>query len=175
MPRKTKTETDVRITIAAGLFVTHTRDIQEIANMLDTTERNVYRWSITDLWKETLRILDYKGDQRFRIGSRQVQKNTKDNRLRAIFGFDGNIINWDQVTEIEVMFDDAGSGFEKYSIYVYGGSGVRTIIYTGSLEECSIIMAEIKSEIANANPSGVFDVSEFKESSDFRERMRTVG
>ena len=57
MPKKSKTETDVRITIAAGLFVIHTRDAQEIASMLDTTERNVYRWSKTDLWEEILQTL----------------------------------------------------------------------------------------------------------------------
>ena len=41
MPNKSRTETDIRITVAAGLFATYTRDAKEITNKLNTTERNI--------------------------------------------------------------------------------------------------------------------------------------
>ena len=45
MPKRSKTELDILITVAAGLFATHTRDAKEIANLLDTSERSVHRWA----------------------------------------------------------------------------------------------------------------------------------
>ena len=45
MPKRSKAELDILITIAAGLFAIHTRDAKEIANLLDTSERSVHRWA----------------------------------------------------------------------------------------------------------------------------------
>ena len=71
MANKSKTETNIRITIAAGIFATHTRDAKEIADMLKTTERNIHRWAEKDLWAEVLHTLDYKGERNFRVRSRR--------------------------------------------------------------------------------------------------------
>ena len=60
---------------------------------------------------------------------------------------------------------------DEYTIYAHGHGGARTIINSGSLDACIIIMTEIKSEIADSNSSGIFDVSDFKRSSNFRERL----
>ena len=62
-----KAETDILVTIAAGLFATHTRDAKEIANLLNTTERNVYRWAKEDLWEDVLRTLNYEDERHFRV------------------------------------------------------------------------------------------------------------
>ena len=43
MPKRSKAETDILVTVAAGLFATHTRDAKEIANLLNTSERSVHR------------------------------------------------------------------------------------------------------------------------------------
>ena len=40
MPKRSKAELDILITVAAGLFATHTRDAKEIANLLNTSERS---------------------------------------------------------------------------------------------------------------------------------------
>ena len=61
------TETDILVTVAAGLFATHTRDAKEIASLLNTTERNVHRWAERDKWEEVLQTLDYEGERNFRI------------------------------------------------------------------------------------------------------------
>ena len=45
MGNKSKSEMDILISVAAGLFATHTRDAKEIARILDTTERTVQRWA----------------------------------------------------------------------------------------------------------------------------------
>ena len=67
MPKRSKAELDILITIAAGLFATHTRDAKEIANLLDTSERSVHRWAERDKWKEVLQTLNYKGERNFRV------------------------------------------------------------------------------------------------------------
>lgn len=175
MPKKSKIETNIRITVAAGLFVTHTRDAQEIADMLDTTERNVYRWSKSDLWQDTLETLNYEGGQNFRINQTDVNERPEDKRLRAIIGSGGNIINWDQVIEIEMESNrDESTTSDEYSIYAYGQSGHRPIIYSGSLSSCIIIMAELRSEIADSNSTRIFDISDFRRTSDYRERVATL-
>lgn len=38
MPNKSRTETDIRITVAVGLFATYTRDAKEIAEHLNTAD-----------------------------------------------------------------------------------------------------------------------------------------
>jgi uncharacterized protein YjcR len=76
MPNKSRTETDIRITVAAGLFATYTRDAKEIADKLDTTERNIHRWAERDRWKEVLQTLGYTGERSFRI---QTSRNSQNN------------------------------------------------------------------------------------------------
>ncbi len=71
MPKRSKVETDIRITVAAGLFATHTRDAKEIATKLNTTERNIHRWAEKELWDEVLQILGYKGERNFRVRARR--------------------------------------------------------------------------------------------------------
>ena len=67
MPARSKAKTDTLVTIAAGLFATHTRDAKEIASLLDTTERSVHRWAKTDVWETVLKTLDYEGERNFRV------------------------------------------------------------------------------------------------------------
>ena len=67
MPKRSKVETDILVTVAAGLFVTHTRDAKEIASLLNTSERSVHRWAERDKWEEVLQTLNYKGDRNFRV------------------------------------------------------------------------------------------------------------
>ena len=40
--KRGKAETDILVTVATGLFATHTRDTKKIASLLNTTERNVH-------------------------------------------------------------------------------------------------------------------------------------
>ena len=42
MPKRSKAETDIFVTVAAELFATHTRDAKEIARLLNTTDRTVH-------------------------------------------------------------------------------------------------------------------------------------
>ena len=71
MPKRSKAETDILVTIAAGLFATRTRDAKEIANLLNTSERNVHRWAEREKWKEVLKILGYEGEHNFRVKPRR--------------------------------------------------------------------------------------------------------
>ena len=64
-------ETDIFVTAAAGLFATHTRDAKEIASLLNTTERTVYRWAEREKWEEVLQTLGYKGERNFRVKPRR--------------------------------------------------------------------------------------------------------
>lgn len=68
-PRKAKT--DIRVTVAAGLFVKRTRDAKEIARLLNTTERTVHRWAERDKWEEVLQTLNYEGERNFRVKPRR--------------------------------------------------------------------------------------------------------
>ena len=65
MPKRSKAELDILITIAAGLFAIHTRDAKEIANLLDTSERSVHRWAEREKWEEVLQTLNYEGERNF--------------------------------------------------------------------------------------------------------------
>ena len=71
MPKRSKAELDILITVAAGLFATHTRDAKEIANLLGTSERSVHRWAKEDLWEEVLQTLNYEGEHNFRVKPRR--------------------------------------------------------------------------------------------------------
>ena len=67
MPRHTKAQTEIYITAAATLFVRHTRDANEIASLLDTTDRSIHRWSKQPRWTEVLDLLNYDGERHFRV------------------------------------------------------------------------------------------------------------
>ena len=67
MPKRSKAELDILITVAAGLFATHTRDAKKIANLLDTSERSVHRWAEREKWEEVLQTLNYEGERNFRV------------------------------------------------------------------------------------------------------------
>ena len=67
MPARSKAKTDTLVTVAAGLFATHTRDAKEIASLLDTSERSVHRWAKTDVWETVLKTLNYEGERNFRV------------------------------------------------------------------------------------------------------------
>lgn len=71
MPKRSKAETDILVTIAAGLFALHTRDAKEIARLLNTTERTIHRWAVRDKWKEVLKTLNYEGERNFRVKPRR--------------------------------------------------------------------------------------------------------
>ena len=69
MANRSKSERDIHIIVAAGLFATLTRDAQEIGDMLDTSERSIHRWAKEPLWDEVLETLDYDGERNFRVRS----------------------------------------------------------------------------------------------------------
>ena len=71
MAKRSKDEIDILVTVAAGLFATHTRDAKEIGKLLNTTERNVHRWAEREKWEEVLQILNYKGERNFRVKPRR--------------------------------------------------------------------------------------------------------
>ena len=71
MPKRSKAETDILVTVAAGLFALHTRDAKEIASLLNTTERTVHRWAAREKWKEVLKTLKYEGERNFRVKPRR--------------------------------------------------------------------------------------------------------
>ena len=71
MPRHTKAQTEIYITAAATLFVRHTRDANEIASLLDTTDRSIHRWSKQPRWTEVLDTLNYDGERHFRVRQRR--------------------------------------------------------------------------------------------------------
>lgn len=71
MPKRSKHELDILITIAAGLFATHTRDAKEIATLLNTSERSVHRWAEQEKWEQVLQTLDYAGERNFRVKPRR--------------------------------------------------------------------------------------------------------
>ena len=74
MPRKSKAEIEIRVTTAATLFALHTRDAKQIAEMLNTTERNVHRWAERDRWDEVLQTLQYEGERNFRVRPARAMK-----------------------------------------------------------------------------------------------------
>ena len=67
MANRSKAERDTLVTVAAGLFVTQTRDAEEIAEAIGASKRTVHRYAETEQWDEVLKILGYKGDRNFRI------------------------------------------------------------------------------------------------------------
>ena len=69
MPARSKAKTDILITVAAGIFATHTRDAKEIGILLNTSERSVHRWAETDIWDTVLETLNYEGERNFRVKS----------------------------------------------------------------------------------------------------------
>ena len=71
MPKRSKAETDILATVAAGLFATHTRDAKQIASLLNTTERTVHRWAEREKWEEVLQTLNYEGERNFRVKPRR--------------------------------------------------------------------------------------------------------
>ena len=71
MPKRSKAETDILVTIAAGLFALHTRDAKEIARLLNTTERTIHRWAAREKWEEVLKTLNYEGQRNFRVKPRR--------------------------------------------------------------------------------------------------------
>ena len=77
MPNKSRSETDIRITVAAGLFATFTRDAKKIADKLNTTERNIHRWAERERWKEVLETLGYQGERHFRVRPRRTPGDIK--------------------------------------------------------------------------------------------------
>ena len=79
MPKRTQHEIDTLVTIAAGIFATHTRDAKVIASVLNTTERNIHRWAEREKWGEALEILNYEGQRNFRVQkSRDAQRENAD-------------------------------------------------------------------------------------------------
>lgn len=76
MANRSKTERDTLITTAAGIFAKHTRDAKEIASILDTSERNIYRWAETPQWEKTLADVGYEGERSFRVATtRDTQRD----------------------------------------------------------------------------------------------------
>lgn len=70
-PKRAKSEKDIFVTVATGLFATHIRDAKEIASPLNTTERIVHRWVERDKWEEVLQTLKYEGKRNFRVKPRR--------------------------------------------------------------------------------------------------------
>ena len=74
MPNRSKVERNALISTAAGIFAKHTRDAKEIAAILDTSERNIYRWAETPQWEKTLADIGYEGEGSFRVAARRDTK-----------------------------------------------------------------------------------------------------
>lgn len=74
MANRSKTERAALISTAAGIFAKHTRDAKEIAAILDTSERNIYRWAETPQWEKTLADIGYAGERSFRVSLRRDTK-----------------------------------------------------------------------------------------------------
>ena len=71
-----KAERDILITAAATLFARHTRDANEIAAVLGTTQRTIHRWSKEPRWPQTLDTLGYESERNFRV---QPARDTREN------------------------------------------------------------------------------------------------
>ena len=71
MPKRSKAELDILVTVAAALFAIHTRDAKEIARLLNTSERSVHRWAESEKWEEVLNTLGYEGERNFRVKPRR--------------------------------------------------------------------------------------------------------
>ena len=67
MTKPTYSKRVIHTIAAATLFATQTRDANEIAGMLDTSDRSVHRWSHEPLWHQTLDTLGYEGERNFRV------------------------------------------------------------------------------------------------------------
>ena len=68
---KPRRSNDPLVTAAALLFATRTRDAEEIAKIMDTSERNVREWAKTGRWRKTLKSVNYKGERKFKRKPRQ--------------------------------------------------------------------------------------------------------
>ena len=74
MANRSKADREIYIIAAATLFVTVTRDAQEIANLLNSSKRSIHHWAKTQRWSEVLRTLGYEGENNFRT---QPARNTQ--------------------------------------------------------------------------------------------------
>ena len=77
MPKRSKAELDILVTVAAALFAIHTRDAKEIARLLNTSERSVHRWAESEKWEEVLQTLNYEGERSFRVKPRRRKHPTQ--------------------------------------------------------------------------------------------------
>ena len=66
MANRSKAEREVFITAAATLFVTYSRDAQEIADLLKSSKTSIHRYSKETRWAEVLQTLGYEGERNFR-------------------------------------------------------------------------------------------------------------
>ena len=86
MAYHSKAKRRILITAAATLFATHTRDANEIASLLNTSNRSIHAWSHEPLWTEVLDTLGYTGERNFRVRpSRDVQDNPKFEEAREAY------------------------------------------------------------------------------------------
>ena len=77
MANKSAAERDIHISVAAWMFATQTRDADEIAKAVGTSNRTIHRYSETQRWDEVLQILGYNGERNFRVnkaGRKRKQK-----------------------------------------------------------------------------------------------------
>ena len=67
-------EKDLKLPVAAYHFANVSRDINEIANTVQVSERTIRRWAETPQWELALDIWKYKGDRSFET---QPKRETK--------------------------------------------------------------------------------------------------
>ena len=67
MGNRTQAEMTIFITVAAFYFVEHSRDAKEIAKIVKTNVRTIYRWAESPKWHEVLNDLGYTGERNFRV------------------------------------------------------------------------------------------------------------
>ena len=67
-------EKDLKLPVAAYHFANVSRDINEIANTVQVSERTIRRWAETPQWGLALNVWKYKGDRSFET---QPKRETK--------------------------------------------------------------------------------------------------
>ena len=67
MGNKSTEERELYISAAALIFATQTRDADEIAKAIGSSNRTIQRYAETQRWQEVLQILGYNGERNFRV------------------------------------------------------------------------------------------------------------
>lgn len=113
-----------KIHMAAGLFICMTRDAKVIAEKLNTSERNVQRWSKTPEWTTALEAIGYEGDLSFRVNKqgRDPQRENPETFKKAHYAYHDIWIetgkgNWQCAVATAEELKQIGLDIEPRTIY----------------------------------------------------------